>query len=114
MTKTKCCAAILVSQITKQWIESPHIIPSYRSLLMVVSDFLAAFQLDNLGLEIGLRESHLHDNFRKKSSVFFRSMNSSSSSWTRELYRQFFSSFYQDTKRLPRSDVFRGPLVEYI
>lgn len=89
-------------------------IPSYRSLLMVVSDFPAAFQLDNLGLEIGLRESHLHDNFRKKSSVFFRSMNSSSSSWTRELYRQFFSSFYQDTKRLPRSDVFRGPLVEYI
>lgn len=41
-------------------------------------------------------------------------MNSSATAWAREIYRQFFSSFYQETKRLPRTDVFKGPLVEYI
>lgn len=74
----------------------------------------SAFQLDAIGLEVGVRESHLHDNFRKKPSAFFRKMNSSATTWTREIYRQFFSSFYQETKRLPRTDVFKGPLVEYI
>ena len=76
--------------------------------------FVSAFQLDAIGLEVGVRESHLHDNFRKKPSAFFRQMNSSATTWSREIYRQFFSSFYQETKRLPRTDVFKGPLVDYI
>lgn len=63
------------------------------------------------GDHVGFNERQLHSNYKNKSVQFVRP--TAASPWTLEIYKNYFNSFYQETRGVMTSENFRFPLIPH-